>query len=966
MLGQRRYEDIFGHLVPYIRIKDYVLKRDEILKFTLESKDFLPTISLHVSSPTKSLSRENMPVDGDRISIGIREDLATFKPISSDFIITSITASPQKDNLSSKRKYYEYYITGKLFVPNLNNNLDHFTYTGYAEDALKEMCIRLGLGYVHSKNVKTAKKESWHCYDDPVEFIQNVTSHMWLAKDSFFDSWVDPRRNLTVVNVNDMLGRRLSDDGEIDFTKYKNVNGSIGEDGKYVSNDLMDLKDTKFPKMFCNDPQFEGSMWYPIKYQYKNNSTNVSKALGPQRNFEVYVQNNGVGQSIKEARHTIEIGVWYMQEKLDLGYVIANGPTNYSKDFKMADNGSWKDENTKAFAPILMPIESDSDEDSKSDGKSNINTSGNFSKEYVIAPEHNKINLAELDKQKVIVTTYGANLGIARGEKVPCFLYNRSNEKYVSETRSTKDTGFEFDMVCSGWFYVKAVELVYQPNFKPDNFVTDWKTNVTLTRREWFPPESTATKKEAEEYGIVSVDVATGTSVESSTSDIPKVSNPSDDTSSSKIPAITDNPAKPDWDVESLESSADNTSNVINELGGMYDEAKENMDKFMNTINANSIMNSLTSLKDAIGKEGDSISLIKDTINNTISKVSLSDVSSMLPSLDLPSTQISILENTKSSIESQLSSLEETIRSKSIGSLTSGNPIGEDMANNAKTDISNITSSASSLASSIQDNVNNTISSISSQASSLVNGVKEGLDNMKNEVSSKLESVKSLLDNAKTSASNIVTNIQDKNTGKITEESTIIDDSESQKDLNIEESMAYDSNGLKHFMNEFISVMNSEGIPYVMKGTRRWALDKNDNKVYGNAFTMRETSEIYKTLDSDGNMYWLSDYNSRHYYGEAIDIEPSSSFDDLLEKICLSKPVLDCMHKYGICIQLEVSKSGHSKGSHFHCSTSQDNSQTKWWGIVNKKRSSEKLSTYVVILKRDYYEKETKNDIVVV
>ena len=957
MLGQRRYEDTFGHLVPYIRIKDYVLKRDEILKFTLESKDFLPTITLHVSTYTKSLSRENMPVDGDRISIGIRQDKTTFKPISSDFIITSISDSPQRDNSDVKRRYYEYYITGKLFIPNLDSGLVNFTYTGLAEDALKEICIRTGLGYVHTKNVKTLRTQSWHCYDNPIEFIKEVTSHMWLAKDSFFDSWIDARRNLTVVNVNDLLGRKLADDGELDFTKYKNVNGTIGEDGKYVSNDLMDLKDTKFPKMFCNDPQFEGSMWYPISYQYVNNSTNVSKAIGPQRNFEVYIQNNGVGQSINDARHTIEIGVWYMQEKLDLGYVIANGPTNYSKDYKMADNGNWRDENVKTFAPILAPIESDSDEETKKNDKSNLSTSGNMSKEYIIAPEHNKINLAELDKQEVIVTTYGANLGIVKGEKVPCFLYNRSNEKYVSETRNTQDNGFEFDMVCSGWFYVKGVELVYQPDFNPNNLLTDWKTNITLTRREWFPPESTSTKKDAQEYSTLPVDVAKGNSVES-------VSTPSEDTSSSKTLATTDIKSK-DVDNKKGSSLLDTIDNVTNELGGMYDEINNNIDDFNNTIGANSIVNAISSVKDAIEGETKIIDVVKDTINEISSQDDI--LTSVSSTLSKPSDAINVLESTKNNIEGKISSLENNILAKADESIKSGTPLPEDLISSTKENLENITSGASALVTSIENTVGDLTSSLQDKSLGSIDGIQDTISTLKNEISDKISSVKNSLESSKASIVNIISSIQDNSKGLTSVESSVIDSATGAvSDMSFEEAMAYDSNGLKHFMNEFISTMNSENIPYTLKGTRRWALDKDDNKVYGNAFVMRETSDIYKTLDSDGNMYWLSDYDSRHYYGEAIDIEPTSSFDDLLEKICLSKKTLDCMYRYGICIQLEVSKSGHSKGTHFHCSTDQEGSQSKWWGIVNKRRMSDNLNTYVTILKRDYYEKETSNEVVVV
>jgi len=980
MLDQRKYEDVFGHLVPYIRIKDYILKRDEIIKFSLDTSGFLPTISLHVASMTKSLVRENLPVDGDRISIGIRQDKTTFEPIASDFIVTSVTSSPQKDTSNSanpkKRGYYELFITGKLFIPNLDTGINKYTYTGLAEDALRDMAIRLGLGYVHTKNTKTLKKESWHCYYDPLEFIQNVTSHMWLGKDSFFDSWIDARRNLTVVNVNDILGRKLSDDGELDFTKYKNVNGSVGEDGKYVNNDLMALKDSKFPKMYCNDPQFEETMWYPINYRYVNNSTNVSKAIGPQRNFEVYLQNNGVGQSVKEAKHTIEIGVWYMQEKLDLGYVIANGPTNYVKDFKQADNGKWKDQNTKTFSPILMPVESDGDDQTKESDQSNLNVSGNFSKEYIIAPEHNQINLAELDKQLVIITTYGANLGIVRGEKVPCFLYNRSNEKWVSETRNTQDTTFEFDMVCSGWFYVKGVELVYQPDWKPNNFLTDWKTIVTLTRREWFPPESTATKKEAE-FGILAVDVAKGNSVES-------VSSSSSDTEASKMPTVESSTPMSMSDALSgnnVDQISSAVGSVAAELGGMADEFKDNVDSFAKTQAASGVLGSISSMKAVVEDHKTMIENVKNSLNMSVtagleSGVDLSSLKTAVPTTSGVKTMtaseafqnasktIENLEKTQKELETKLNSITESMTAKSQESIKSGIALGEDDVASAKAALADLTSGSEALLSSISSASSSLTSVLNSPSLSNVSNLKNIASDLSSSITSKVDSVKSSISNAKATASNIASKLTAKNEGEISQKDTVQEAESKESEKTFEEAMSYDGNGLKHFMNEFLNVMNSEGIGYTLLGARRWAVDKKDKKVYGNAFVMRQTSEIYKTLDSDGELYWLSDYNSRHYYGEAVDISPSGTFDKLLEDICLSDKVLDCMHKYGICLQLEVSHSGHSKGTHFHCSTDQTGAQTKWWGIVNKRRANTKMKTYTVIIKGDYYEEETKNEIV--
>lgn len=180
-------------------------------------------------------------------------------------------------------------------------------------------------------------------------------------------------------------------------------------------------------------------------------------------------------------------------------------------------------------------------------------------------------------------------------------------------------------------------------------------------------------------------------------------------------------------------------------------------------------------------------------------------------------------------------------------------------------------------------------------------------------------------------------------------------------DITSEEAMKYDDNGLKHFINLFLDELKNEKINFTLQGGRRWAVNRDDEKVFGNAFLKQQTEEAYKTLDSDGKYYWLSDYNSRHYYGEAVDI--AGELDGLLESIAKNDKVLNIMHQFGICMQVETSQSGHSKGTHFHCSTDPNKPQTKWWGIVNKIRQKNGLKLYTVVSDSQYTEKETANKV---
>ena len=267
----------------------------------------------------------------------------------------------------------------------------------------------------------------------------------------------------------------------------------------------------------------------------------------------------------------------------------------------------------------------------------------------------------------------------------------------------------------------------------------------------------------------------------------------------------------------------------------------------------------------------------------------------------------------------------------------------------SSSDISSLNSGTESALTSASSAVSN-LNTVSSE-------VPEISGDMKN-LNNSLNDAQSSMNNAKTSGSN-TEKTDTSQTVKVVDE----EDSEIYGQINIskEEGMAYDGNGLKHIMNIWLGIMGSEGISFTTLGTRRWAVDTEDNKVYGNAFLQRQSSKTFKTLDSDGKLYWLSDYNSRHYYGEAVDI--TGDLQGILDAVAKSDNVLDCMHKFGICMQIETREAGHSKGTHFHCSTDSDNPQTKFWGVVNRIRETNKMSKYTVVVNSDFYELETKNPV---
>lgn len=318
-----------------------------------------------------------------------------------------------------------------------------------------------------------------------------------------------------------------------------------------------------------------------------------------------------------------------------------------------------------------------------------------------------------------------------------------------------------------------------------------------------------------------------------------------------------------------------------------------------------------------------------------------------------------IVEQSKSFASDTQNSLSViTDKNSSLGDKLSS---AKNILNGAKTEIDGVKGVVNSVKDGILQNLPissekiDKITNVSSVLSSNLGGVMDGLSKIEglsskfDEYSSKLSSAKNLVSGLKSKLSGLKKNKTDSNP------------TNEEPELTEKDYIAYDENGLKHFMNVFLDTLKSENISFELLGTRRWAVTTEDEKVFGNAFLCQQGTEVYKSLDSDGKYYWMSDYNSRHYYGEAVDI--TGNLSEILESIAINDNVLDVMHTFGICLQYETSQSGFSKGTHFHCSTDADNPQTKWWGIVNQIREKYNLKFYTVIASSPFYEKETTNAI---
>lgn len=143
--------------------------------------------------------------------------------------------------------------------------------------------------------------------------------------------------------------------------------------------------------------------------------------------------------------------------------------------------------------------------------------------------------------------------------------------------------------------------------------------------------------------------------------------------------------------------------------------------------------------------------------------------------------------------------------------------------------------------------------------------------------------------------------------------------------------------GVKEYLKELYHLIEKQvgtnGVRLV--GARRYAADKDNKRVDGNAYI--HTLNGYKCIDALGNVMYFESNNSRHLYGEAIDIINGTgvSFDDLLKKhLLINGDILKIMYDNGLSCYIETSVDDTGTTSrHYHIGTDTVK-QNSWWAAV--------------------------------
>ena len=141
--------------------------------------------------------------------------------------------------------------------------------------------------------------------------------------------------------------------------------------------------------------------------------------------------------------------------------------------------------------------------------------------------------------------------------------------------------------------------------------------------------------------------------------------------------------------------------------------------------------------------------------------------------------------------------------------------------------------------------------------------------------------------------------------------------------------------GLKDYMKQiYRAIATASDNKVRLVAARRWAVDQYGNKIDGNAFVVK--NGYYKCMNAMGDVMYFKNNNSRHLYGEAIDIINSDiDFMELMTNVIMKDPeVLKLMYTYGVSAYIEQAKDDTGvMTKHYHIGTDTIK-QAEFWASV--------------------------------
>jgi hypothetical protein len=482
--SNQRAEDSISLEFPLIKINNYTLNKTEISSVTIDSTNFLPTITLNVLFGNQEFLAREMPKDGDIISIAIRNRSDLLKIIRNDYVITGVHVLP---NTTQRKSPVSMTFFGELFVPGLKSQKNDFSYVGTSFGALMDFAKRYGLGFATNED-DTDDRQIWLKANTTGDiYVNNVISRAWKDDSSFYSAWIDVYYNLNFVNVNKQL---MSAESQVDIAVLLD-----NLDKNYTYGAKTGEEDTNLTvKVFSNFTQALNTSFYIKSWRPLNRSSAITFQIGTKMTCEMFEHTANVYINPDTSKYwDIPVEPTYDRDKAKK-MMLLRGRATYVRDKDNPDleraNYPFVDLYEKFPWLGIQYTITNSNEDNKQ-------WDGNHHKHYQLARVKNLINNKELDKLNLHIEVIGNNFNIIRGDKLPVGLIRTDviENKKINPDNKIQEA---LDLLYSGWYYVKGFKLYWSSKnwgTIQSNFVQEF----ILTRREWPAPIPVGSVSEADE-----------------------------------------------------------------------------------------------------------------------------------------------------------------------------------------------------------------------------------------------------------------------------------------------------------------------------------------------------------------------------------------------------------------------------------------------------------------------------------
>ena len=455
---------------PLIKINDYIINVPEIDSMTIDCTEFLPKITLQCTFLHRTFVSQQMPKDGDIISVAIRNKSNLLKLLRNDYVITGVIS---KQNTTEALTATTMTFFGVLFVPWFSSAKYNISHEGTSFEAMKKLAKDMGLGFATNED-NTNDKQIWISgYTTIGDYIEETVLRSYKDDKSFYDVWIDIYYNLNFINLNKQL---MSEETETDLAVVLN---SVDKDFTFGSNED-DARET--PKVLSNYDSYRSTSFYIDTWRPNNRSTNITYQVGTKINCHLFEHNQNLFNDTESRKYwKIPMEPTYDPDKVDK-YILLRGRatqnTNRGNDLARA-NYSYPEIYIKNPWMGVQYTASNTDEKPEQ-------WNGNHHKNYLRARLQNVINLKELEKLNVEVSVTGMNLNIIKGDKLPIILIEKDR---VENTIINKDSEGNdlLQQFYSGWYLVKGFTLKYN-EANNNSIMSNFTQTFILTRREWPPP----------------------------------------------------------------------------------------------------------------------------------------------------------------------------------------------------------------------------------------------------------------------------------------------------------------------------------------------------------------------------------------------------------------------------------------------------------------------------------------------